>query len=381
MNIRRTLSITRRIFRGLRHDWRALVMMFLTPIIGVTVFGVAFSGDVSHVQVVVVNQDEGYQIPPATVPVSLADAIIANCDTDVLRIVDVATEEEGLDRVKKGKAYGLIVFSSTFTSDVYAKGLDPTLPMNPEIRVALDKSNVTVANTITKAVSDAMLKASESMGIESPLVIDAGDAVYAEGASFRDFFLPGNIGFIMFMLTFILTLLAFVSERTSGSLQRLHVTPLTDTELVMGYALAFSLIAIIQTAIVLVTITVIFNIMMAGNVWLAFVVIAVLSIMSLSLGILCSSLARAEAQAIQFLPLVAMPCFLLSGIFWPIEAIPVWLRPLSYAVPPTYAVNATRSVMLRGWGLEHIWVELVAMVAFTVAFLGLSVWSLHRSRG
>jgi ABC-2 type transport system permease protein len=381
MSIRRTLSITRRIFRGLRHDWRALLMMFLTPIIGVTVFGVAFSGDVSHVQVVVVNQDEGYQIPPATVPVSLADAIIANCDADVLRFAYVATEEEGLDRVKSGKAYGLIIFPSNFTSEVYAKGLDPTLPINPKIRVALDKSNVTVANTITKAVSEAMLKASESMGIESPLVIDADNAVYAEGASFRDFFLPGNIGFIMFMLTFILTLLAFVSERTSGSLQRLHVTPLTDSELVMGYALAFSIIAVIQTAIVLVTITVIFNTMMAGNVLLAFVVIAVLSIMSLSLGILCSSLAKAEAQAIQFLPLVAMPCFLLSGIFWPIEAIPVYLRPLSYAVPPTYAVNATRSVMLRGWGLEHVWVELVAMVAFTVAFLVLSVWSLHRSRG
>jgi ABC-2 type transport system permease protein len=313
--------------------------------------------------------------------VSLADAIIANCDAGVMTIEEVATEEEGLDRVRDGKAYGLIIFSSTFTSDVYSKALDPTLPVNPTIQVRLDKSNVTVANAIQKAVSDAMLKASESLGIESPLTMDVDQAVYAEGASFRDFFVPGIMGFIMFMLTFILTLLAFVSERTSGSLQRLQVTPLTDGELVMGYALAFSIIAIIQTAIVLVTIVAVFDAMMVGNVVLAFVVVAVLSIMSLSLGILCSSLATYEAQAIQFLPLVAMPCFLLSGIFWPIEAIPVYLRPLSYAVPPTYAVNATRSVMLRGWGLEHVWVELVAMVAFTVAFLGLSVWTLHRSRG
>jgi ABC-2 type transport system permease protein len=381
MSIRRILTITRKIFRSVRHDWRALLMMFITPMIGIVVFGVAFSGDVSHVTVVVVNQDEGYQIPPATVPVSLADAIIANCDADVMTIEEVATEEEGLDRVRDGKAYGLIIFSSTFTSDVYSKALDPTLPVNPTIQVRLDKSNVTVANAIQKAVSDAMLKASESLGIESPLTMDVDQAVYAEGASFRDFFVPGIMGFIMFMLTFILTLLAFVSERTSGSLQRLQVTPLTDGELVMGYALAFSIIAIIQTAIVLVTIVAVFDAMMVGSVLLAFVVVAVLSIMSLSLGILCSSLATYEAQAIQFLPLVAMPCFLLSGIFWPIEAIPVYLRPLSYAVPPTYAVNATRSVMLRGWGLEHVWVELVAMAAFTVAFLGLSVWSLHRSRG
>ncbi|MDM7999802.1 MAG: ABC transporter permease [Dehalococcoidia bacterium] len=381
MNIRRTVSITRKIFRSIIHDWRALAMMFITPIVGIVVFGVAFSGDVSHVRVVVVNQDEGYQIPPATVPVSLADAIIANCDPDVMRIDEAATEEEGLRRVREGKAYGLIVFSSTFTGDVYAKALDPTLPMNPRIRVELDYSNVTVANAITKAVSDAMLKASQSLGIESPLNMDVSQAVYAADANFRDFFVPGIMGFIMFMLTFILTLLTFVGERTSGSLQRLQVTPLTDAELVMGYALAFSIIAIIQTAIVLVTIVAVFDAMMVGNVLLAFVVVAVLAIMSLSLGILCSSLAKAEAQAIQFLPMVAMPCFLLSGIFWPIEAIPVWLRPLSYAVPPTYAVNATRSVMLRGWGLEHIWVELVAMVAFTVAFLALSVWSLHRSRG
>ena len=380
-SIRRTLSVTRKIFRTIRHDWRALGMMFITPMIAIVVFGVAFSGDVSHVRVVVVNQDEGYQIPPSTVPVSLADAIIANCDTDVLRIVEADTEEEALDRVREGKAYGLIIFSRTFTGDVYSKALDPTLPISPTIQLQLDKSNVTVANAIQKAVSDAMLKASESLGIESPLIMDVDQAVYAEGASFRDFFVPGIMGFIMFMLTFILTLLAFVSERTSGSLQRLQVTPLTDGELVMGYALAFSIIAIIQTAIVLVTIVAVFDAMMVGNVLLAFFVIAVLAIMSLSLGILCSSLAKAEAQAIQFLPLIAMPCFLLSGIFWPIEAIPVYLRPLSYAVPPTYAVNATRSVMLRGWGLEHVWVELVAMVAFTVAFLGLSVWSLHRSRG
>ena len=381
MNIRRTLTVTRRIFRGVRNDWRALAMMFATPIIGIVVFGVAFSGDVRDVRVVVVNQDEGYQIPPSTVPVSLADAIIANCDTDVLRMDEVTTEEEALSRVRNGKAYGLIVFPGSFTSDVYAKALDPTLDINPRIRVELDKSNVTVANSITKAVSDAMLKASDSMGIESPLNIDASNAVYAADANFRDFFVPGIMGFIMFMLTFILTLLTFVGERTSGSLQRLQVTPLTDGELVMGYALAWSIIAVLQTAIVLVTIVAVFNVMVVGSIALAFLVIALLAIMSLSLGILCSSLAKREAQAIQFLPLVAMPCFLLSGIFWPVEAIPSWLRPLAYAVPPTYAVNATRSVMLRGWGVEHIWVELVALVGFTVAFLVLSVWSLHRARG
>jgi ABC-2 type transport system permease protein len=107
---------------------------------------------------------------------------------------------------------------------------------------------------------------------------------------------------------------------------------------------------------------------------------ALLAVLSLSLGILLSSLAKREAQAIQFLPIVALPVFLLSGIFWPVEAIPSWLRPLSYAIPPTYAVDALRSVLLRGWGIGRIWIDLVAMFGFAAAFLGLSVWSLQRAR-
>jgi ABC-2 type transport system permease protein len=381
MNIRRTLSITRRIFRGLRNDWRAVVMMFITPIIAIVVFGVAFSGDVRDVHVVVVNQDEGYQIPPSSVPISIADAIIANFDTDVLKVDQVATEEEGVNRVRSGNAYGLIIFPINFTSDVYAKTLDPSLPINPTIQVELDKTNATVANSILKAVSDAMLKASSSLGVESPVNVDASNAIYAKDAKFRDFFVPGIMAFVVFMLTFILTLLAFVSERTSGSLERLQVTPLRESELVMGYALAFSIIAVVQTVILLAIIVEGFKIMIVGSIFLAFLVIALLAILSLSLGILLSSLAKREAQAIQFLPIVALPIFLLGGIFWPVEAIPSWLRPLSYAIPPSYAVNATRSVMLRGWGAGDIWVELVALSGFTVAFLVLSVWSLHRARG
>jgi ABC-2 type transport system permease protein len=356
-------------------------MMFATPVVGIAVFGVAFSGEVNNVDVVVVDHDQGYQIPPSSVPVSIAEAVTANLDTYVLKLDQVATEAEAIDRVRSGKAYGLIIFPENFTSNVYEKMMDPSLSLDTTIRLELDRSNVTVANSILKAVGDAMLKASSSMGVEAPVTVDSSTAIYAQEASFRDFSVPGITAFVVFMLTYILTLLAFVSERTSGSLERLQVTPLRESELVIGYALAFSIIAVLQTAMVLALIVGVFKVMVVGSILLAFLVIALLAVMSLSLGILFSSLAKREAQAIQFLPLIALPVLLLGGIFWPLEAIPSWLRPLSYAMPPTYAVNATRSVMLRGWGVGDIWVELVAMVGFTVAFLALSVWSLHRARG
>jgi ABC-2 type transport system permease protein len=156
---------------------------------------------------------------------------------------------------------------------------------------------------------------------------------------------------------------------------------LRESEIVVGYAIAFSIIGMLQTIVLLVIGVTVFNIMIVGNIFLAFLVIALLAVVSLSLGILLSSLAKREAQAIQFFSLIVLPTFLLAGIFWPVEAIPSWLRPLSYAIPPSYAVDATRSVMLRGWGIGGIWVDLVALFGFAVAFLSLAVWSLQRGRG
>lgn len=210
--------------------------------------------------------------------------------------------------------------------------------------------------------------------------VDTGDPVYGQGASFMDFFVPGIMAFVVFLLTTLLTLVSFVGERTSGNLERLQATPLRDSELVAGYAIAFSIIGMLQTVVLLVIGVAAFDIMIVGNIVLAFAVIALLAIVSLSLGILLSSLARREAQAIQFFPLIVLPTFLLAGIFWPVEAIPRWLRPLSYAIPPSYAVDAIRSVMLRGWGLRDIWVDILALGGFAAAFLAAATLSLKRGR-
>jgi ABC-2 type transport system permease protein len=380
MSIGRTLTVTKRIFRGLKNDWRSLVMMFITPAVAMAVFGIAFSDDVNGVEVVVVNQDEGYRIPPSTVPVSIAEAIVANLDTDVLVVREAATEAEAEDIVRRGDAYGMIIFPEHFTSNIYEKQLDPMLSADAAVRMELDRSNVSVSGTILRVVSEAMVKTSESMGVEAPVTVDSSNAVYAKDASYRDFSVPGLMAFIIFILTFVLTLLTFVNERTSGVLSRLSATPLKETELVMGYTLAFSVIAVIQTIMTLAIIVGVFKVMVVGSLFLAFLVMAFLAVFSLSLGILLSSAAKSEAQAIQFLPIVALPVFLLGNIFWPVEGIPVWMRPLSYAIPPSYAVTAIRAVMLRGWGIDRVWVQLVALAGFSIVCLALSVLLLRRER-
>ena len=144
------------------------------------------------------------------------------------------------------------------------------------------------------------------------------------------------MAFAVYMITTLLTLITFVGERTSGTLQRMLATTLTERDIVMGYATAFSLIGTGQALLLLlIAATFVFHITVVGNVLLAFLAIALLAIVSQALGILLSSTAKREAQAIQVLPFVVLPgvsCW--RGSSWPVEAIPAWLRPLSYIGSP-----------------------------------------------
>ncbi len=171
---------------------------------------------------------------------------------------------------------------------------------------------------------------------------------------------------------------SLVRELSGGMVRR---ASLTAGELVIGYGLAYSLVALVQATLLLVVAVTVFQITIVGSVVLAFALIALLAIASQALGILLSSAARTEAQAVQFLPFLVFPVFLLSGIFWPIEAIPQEIQPFSWAVPTTYAVEGLRDVMVRGLGIERVWWAFAALGGFAVLFIVLARFSLVRSRG
>jgi ABC-2 type transport system permease protein len=391
MQLQRVLVISRRIFLGLKHDRRSLGMILFAPIIAMCVFGLAFSGEVNDVDVIVVNADEGAFFAPLNINISISNDILSNIDSETLNLKYSSDEAEALKKVEDGKVNAVIVFSSDFSRTLLQKleavtgpGSNQTVNQTDvltatSIIIHSDNSNVNVANAVRKAVLDAMTETLENRNVELPIALEV-NAVYAGDAEFIDMFVPGIIAFAIFLLTTLLTLISFVSERTSGTLERLMATPITESEIVLGYGLSFGIIGMIQALILLTIGVVVFDIIIVGNILLAFVIIALLAVVSQALGILLSSAAKREAQAVQFIPLIVFPAFLLAGIFWPVEAIPTWLRPASYLIPPTYAVTGLRSVMLRGWGLEHVWVEIAVLLLFAVVFLSGAILMLKRSR-
>ena len=374
MNASRAFAVTKRVLRDLKNDRRQLALIFIAPLLVISIFGVAFTGSVKDVRVVVVNGDT------VVGNSSLSDKIISNFDTSVLNVAYANSESDAVGQVQNGSASAAIVFPSHFTQSVVARasGQTSVAPANTTITLLADKSNPNVSDPIIATVNTAVAQTIQGLGRQAPASVDSSNAVYGANAQFIDFFAPGIICIAVWQLTTLLTLISFVGERTSGTLFRLLASPLKESELVVGYAVAFGIIGIAQSAVLLSAAVILFHVTIVGDVLLAFGVIALLAIVSEGLGIMLSSFARREAQAIQFLPIVVLPAFLLSGVFWPIQAIPEWLRPVSYVLPTTYAVEAVRSVILRGWGLDKIYPDVIALLIFAGVFLVLATILLRR---
>lgn len=191
---------------------------------------------------------------------------------------------------------------------------------------------------------------------------------------------PALIAFFAFFFIFMLSAVAFLRERTSGTLERLLATPLRRGELVAGYLAGFSLFALLQALVILVFTVVVLRVQYRGSVATIFLVEAVLVIGAVSLGLAVSAFARNELQAVQFVPLILLPQVFLSGLLVPVEQLPDLLRPLAAVLPLTYANEALRSVMIDGATLGDALVlrDLGLLAVFAVLTATAAVTSIRR---
>jgi ABC-2 type transport system permease protein len=372
----RIFTIVKKIFKNIRNDKRTLALLFIAPVFAMLLFGYSFNGEIKNITIFVVNDDQGYTLPLNNVNISISNKIISNFNSEILHVEYMKNVSEAIQKVESGNGYAVIYFPENFTKDIYMKLDQNAINANATIWLMEDESDINVANTINQQVNNAIAETIKEIGINPIISLNSAHAIYGKNATFLDFFIPGMIGFIAYLLPTLLTLISFVQERTSGTLDRMMATPLTEGEMVAGYAIAFGTIGTLQSLLLLTISIYVFNIVIVGSIVLAFIIIALLAITSQSLGILLSSLAKREIHALFFLPFIVIPGITLAGVFWPLEGIPSWLRPVSYFVPVTYAVEALRDVMIKGWGLANIYRDILALILFCIVFLFLAVLSL-----
>ena len=177
------------------------------------------------------------------------------------------------------------------------------------------------------------------------------------------------------LVMFLITSVATLRERTSGTLERLLILPVTKLEFILGYAKAFGIAALIQAIVVTSIALGPLGLKIAGS-QLALILVAILdALLGMALGLFVSSFAKTEFQAVQFMPAILLPQLLLSGLLAPRANMPRLLEIISNFLPLTYAVDATRKVIS---GNGDFGKDLFLILIFLVALLGMGAASLKR---
>lgn len=186
------------------------------------------------------------------------------------------------------------------------------------------------------------------------------------------------LGVFPFMTMFLVTSIAMLRERTSGTLERLLTTPLGKIDLLFGYGLAFGLAAAVQGAVATGAAYWLLGLDTAGNAGLVVLIAVVNAVLGVALGLFCSAFARTEFQAVQFLPVVVVPQLLLCGLFVPRGQMAGWLEGISDALPLTYAVEALAQVGLATEPTTTMWRDLTIVAGAAVVALVLAAATLRR---
>jgi ABC-2 type transport system permease protein len=186
------------------------------------------------------------------------------------------------------------------------------------------------------------------------------------------------LGIFPFVIMFLVTSIAMLRERTSGTLERLLTTPLAKVDLLFGYGIAFSVAAAVQGGVATGVAYWLLGLDTRGNAGLVLLIAVVDAVLGVALGLLCSAFARTEFQAVQFLPVVVIPQLLLCGLFVPREAMAGWLQAISNVLPLTYAVDALLEVGKSAEPTATMWRDLIIVAGAAVLALVLAAATLRR---
>jgi ABC-2 type transport system permease protein len=338
MDLRRVRAVAKRIVLGFRRDRRSLGLLFVAPVVVLSLVGAVWGSATERVPTVVVATDR------TNLPAAVLDAFVGSPRIHGRR----ATFDEGMRELRDGEIDAVVWVEGT-TLHVSIAGDDPL-------------QSGAIGGPIQQALLDTVrgnpLVAAPSVKIEQLY----GGADY----SILDYLAPVLVAFFAFFFIFLLSAVSFLRERTSGTLERLMATPLRRGELVLGYLAGFSFFALLQAIVILLFTVFVLQVRYRGNLATIFVVEAVLVVGAVSLGLLVSAAARNELQAVQFVPIVLLPQVFLSGLLIPIDQLPEYLRPLAALLPLTYANEALRSVMIKGYELADPLVlrDIAVLVAF-----------------
>jgi ABC-2 type transport system permease protein len=365
---RRLAAIIRKEFIHIARDPRTLALTFVMPLVMLLLLGYAATNDVRNVPLAVWDQDRS----------EASRALIAAYDSaDYFELtweVDSDTQLEQL--VNDGSAKVGMIIPPRYGDDLAAGG-------RAEVAFVIDGSDPSVAQTALAAATQLGQAASvelvgerlaaKGQGGTLTMPIDVRTQVwYNPDLKTAYYMVPALIGVIMLFLSVVLTSTAIVRERERGTIEQLIVTPIRAGELLVGKLTPYVLLAFLNMVEILTIGVLLFGVPISGSIPLLLATAALFLVTPLGIGLLVSTIAKSQQEAIIVSLFFLLPNIFLSGFFFAIAAMPGWLQAITYLFPLRYFLTIVRGIVLKGTGVVELWPEILALVIYGTVVMGLA---------
>jgi ABC-2 type transport system permease protein len=365
--MRRLLALAKKELLQLKRDRMTLAMTFMLPLVQMLLFGWAINTDVRHIPTVVFDQDA------SAASRDLAQRMAATGYYDLAGEVD-SYEEIGR-ALRSGRARVALVIPPEFSSNL-------ALGRKSTVQLVVDGSDPQTVGSATNTA--ASLVSARSAQLTVKRLRDRGTNVSTDGFTLEPtiwynpeqrtsvYVVPGLIGVILTMTMVMLTSMAVARERERGTLEQLIVSPARSYEIVFGKIMPYIVIGYVQMSIVLLVGRLVFGVPLAGSLGLLYACALVFVAASLAIGLLFSTLAKTQQQAMQMSFFFFLPNILLSGFMFPFEGMPVPAQYLSQCLPLTHFMRIVRRITLQGAGFPDVVEELVWLGSILAVLLVLA---------
>jgi len=338
-------------FRVVLRDPLTLFFMFFPPLVEMIAFGYALDNDVKHMAMVVLNEDR---------TVESRQIIDRFVNTQTFRVVgEVHSVGELRAAIRQGKAYVGLQIPPDFTGDLRAG-------RNAQVQMLIDGSSSTIASSALYTALGVAFRESlfrllaETGRRELPLEVRP-QILYNPAMRSPNFFVPGVIGVVLQIATTFATAMSLVRERERGTLEQLLVSPLSRWGLMLGKIVPYLCIGMLMASGLIAIMHWLFDVPIVGSMTALFAAIITYIFCLLSLGLLVSTRAQNQIQALQMSMVFIMPSVFFSGFIFPRETMPWFFYALGALLPTTYFIELARAVILRGASLADFWQHLVIL--------------------
>lgn len=342
-------------------DPLTLFFMLFPPLVEMIAFGYALDTNVKHLRTIVLDEDRTAESR------QLIDQFV---NTQTFRVVGVVQSVTELaESIRRGKAYVGIQIPPGFTRDLRAG-------RTARLQVLIDGSNSTIASSalntsLNVGLRNALLHLAPQTNVRDLPVEVRPQILYNPEMRSPNFFVPGVIGIVLQIATVFATAMSVVRERERGTLEQLLVSPLSRWGLMLGKLTPYLIIGMLMAGGLFAIMRWVFHVPIAGDVGALMLATLLYVFALLSLGLLISTRAQNQIQALQMSMVFILPSVFFSGFIFPRETMPAIFYAISTALPATYYIELERALVLRGASLGDFWFHLVMLAA-----MGLTLFSL-----